>query len=75
MSIEVKRSCNSSVRLTEDRINFNCITISLTGEAAAQYHKISESYKDMKDTEILVNLIAYGIARYACFFEMKEERK
>lgn len=70
MSIEVKRSCNSSVRLTEDRINFNCITISLTGEVAQLYHKITALYKDMKDTELLAHLIALGIVRSAQYMDM-----
>ena len=73
MSIEIKRSCNSSVRLTEDRVNFNCITISFTGKAAEYYHKITTLYPDMKDTELLAELVAYGITYHVVrFMEEKE---
>lgn len=75
MSIEVKRSCNTSVRLTPDRVNFNCITISLTGIAAEYYHKITTLYPDMKDTELLADLVAYGIGYHAVKFMEKEEEK
>ena len=73
MSIEIKRSCNSSVRLTEDRVNFNCITISLTGKAAEYYHKITTLYPDMKDTELLADLVAHGIGYHVVRFLEKEE--
>lgn len=75
MSIEIKRSCNSSVRLTEDRVNFNCITISLTGKAAEYYHKITTLYPDMKDTELLADLVAYGIGFHAVKLMGKEEKE
>lgn len=71
MSIEVKRSCNSSVRLTQDRINFNCITIALTGSAAEEYHAVTKLYPNKKDTEILEHLIAVGILRNLQYLKMK----
>lgn len=74
MSITVKRSCNSNIHQSDEKINFNAFTIVLDGEEYAKFKKLLELPGEPYPAAVLHWIISRGLdAQMAVSYPEGEE--
>lgn len=61
MTVIIKRSCNSNVRVAEDKILFNAFSIAIDGEEFEKFKKILELPGEPYPAAVLHWVISRGI--------------
>lgn len=73
MSVEVKRNCSSSVRVTDERVNFNSMTIVLTEKCAEIYHQLERDYPGLTEIDVFKRIVSMGLTVYGISIEFRKK--
>ena len=78
MTVIVKRSCNSNVRVKDDSIVFNSFVLKIDGERYKEFKTISDKVMidpnaPDRNARVLEHILELGLVHYAMVFEEEEQ--
>ena len=80
MSVVMKRSCNSSIKVENDKITFNSFVLTIDKKRYKEFKIISDNVMISPDTpdrnaRILEHILELGLVHYALVMSGEEEEE